>query len=445
MRFGGVRLRVLGMATGILICLAPNQPRAGGFYVPQQTITGIGRAFAGDAAGIDDPSTIFSNPAGMTRLGDAQASAGISLIKPTVSFENKGSTAATPGTLGMPVILGGNDGGDPGSWTPVPNLYGAFPTANKDLWFGVGLSAPFGLGLEYDPSWFGRYDSIETKLLTIDAAPSVAYKINKYISVGAGLDLQYANATLSNALPNTLAPGGPTAATDGLLTLKETGFAVGYNLGVLLQPTPTTRVGLAYRSGITQKLSGDATIAGLSGPLAGQNGVFDVSTELDLPAIASLAVSQQLSPKWTLLGEVQWFDWSAFQELRVQFADGRPDAVLPQNYRDSYTVAVGAEYRVTDALTMRTGFQFDQTPTVDADRSSSLPDGNRYWLTIGGAYRLSDRASIDAAYAHVFFEDGDVNLTRTFYGGTPAAGIINTNGQAQTSVDTLSLNFRYRF
>jgi long-chain fatty acid transport protein len=445
MTIGVARLRILGISIGISICLAPSHPWAGGFFVPQQTITGIGRAFAGDAAGIDDPSTIFSNPAGMTRLGDAQVSVGVSLIKPTISFKDNGSSAAMPGTLGLPVIYGGNNGGDPGSWTPVPNLYAAMPTSNKDLWFGIGVTAPFGLGIEYDPGWFGRYDSIETQLLTIDAAPSVAYKINNFISVGAGLDLQYANATLSNALPDPLNPGGPTPATDGLVTLKENGFAVGYNLGVLFQPTATTRVGLSYRSGITQNLSGDATIQGLSGPLAGQNGVFGVSTKLNLPAIASLAVSQKVTSKLTLLGEVQWFDWSTFQELRFQFDDGRPDVVLPQNYRDSYTVAVGAEYKVTDDVTMRTGFQFDQTPTVDSDRNTNLPDGNRYWITLGADWRISDRSSLDAAYAHVFFENGDVNVTRTFYDGTPLASTVNVNGQAQTSVDTVSLNFRYKF
>jgi len=432
-------------AAAVALCVLPGAALAGSFYIPQQDTQGIGRSFAGDPAGVDDPSTVFSNPAGMTLLDRPAVSAGINLLKPSISFQNRGSLAATPGTLGTAVPYAGNDGGDPGSWTPVPNAYAVLPTANKKLWFGLGLTAPFGLSLNYDPAWFGRYDSIEDRLLTIDLAPSVAYKINKFISIGGGLDVQYADATLSNALPNTLQPGGPTAATDGLLTLRENSFAVGYNLGIMLQPLPDTRVGVTYRSGMSYTLDGNATINGLTGPLAGQNGVFAVSTDLKLPSIVSFGVVHQLTSRITLLGDVQWFDWSRFAEIRVKFADGRPDAVVPENYRDSWTAALGVEYRWSDSLTVRTGFQFDETPIVDAFRNTEIPDGNRYWITIGASYKLFDHAIIDAAYAHAFFEDGAVDITRSFYGGTPAAGTVSINGLAKTDVDSISLNLRYTF
>jgi long-chain fatty acid transport protein len=437
------RRLLAAIAFGILVL--PIGSRAGSFYVPQQSIEGIGRSFAGDPAGMDDPSTIFSNPAGMTLLDGPAVSAGINILKPTISFQNRGSVAATPGTLGFFLPYSGNDGGDPGSWTPVPNAYAAFPTAGGNLWFGLGVSAPFGLSLTYDSAWFGRYDSIENKLTTIDVAPSVAYRINKLFSVGAGLDVQYADANLSNALPNTLQPGGPTAASDGLFTVKENSYAVGFNVGLMLQPLPDTRLGLTYRSGMTYDLKGNTTIAGLSGPLAGQNGTFETSTELKLPSIISFGVVHQLTPRLTLLGDVQWFNWSRFNEIRVKFANGLPDAVVPENYRDSWTAAVGAEYRWDDRLTLRTGFQFDETPTVDGFRNTEIPDGNRYWITIGASYHLTDRAVIDAAYAHAFFEDGSVDVTRSFYAGTPAAGTVAVSGLAQTNVDSLSLNFRYTF
>jgi long-chain fatty acid transport protein len=430
---------------GFSVLLAPNSVLAGGFYIPQQDIQGIGRAFAGDAAGLDDPSTIFTNPAGMTLLGTAQASVGFTLLKPTISFQNTGSTGASPGTLGFALPLTGDDGGDPGSWKAFPNFYGALPAVGGNLWFGIAITTPFGESLNYDPTWFGRYDSIETKLTTIDIAPSVAYKVNDLLSIGGGLDVQYADATLSNALPNTLLPGGPTAATDGLATVKGDSWAVGFNLGVVLKPLPNTRVGLTYRYGITQDLQGNTTITGLTGPLAPQNGTFSASARLNLPSIVSLGLVQEVTPALTVQAGLQWFDWSTFNELRIQFGDGRPDTVVPEGYRNTWTANLGAEYRWNDSLTLRAGFQFDQTPTVDAFRNTSLPDGNRYWIAIGASYSFSDRASIDAAYAHAFFDDGTVDVSRTFYGGSAAQGTVVTSGVAQTSADSISLNFRYKF
>ncbi|HZT19018.1 MAG TPA: outer membrane protein transport protein [Dongiaceae bacterium] len=438
-------LRAAFVALCLLPFAAPLSALAGGFYIPQQDVQGIGRAFAGDAAGLDDPSTIFTNPAGMTLLDKAQISVGISGVKPTMHLQNQGSTAATPGTLGMAVPILGDDGGDPGSWNPVPNLYAALPAAGGDLWLGIGVTAPFGLSLEYDPTWFGRYDSIESKLLTIDIAPSIAYKIGDVLSVGGGIDVQYADATLSNALPNTLLPGGPSAATDGLATIKESSWAVGFNLGLLLRPLPGTRLGLTYRYGITQGLQGDTTISGLTGPLAGQNGVFSSSTALNLPSIVSFGLAQAITPDLTMRAGVQWFGWNSFNELRVQFADGRPDTVIPEGYRNTWTANIGADYRWNDDLTLRAGFQFDETPTVDAFRSTGLPDGNRYWIAIGASYSFSGRASIDAAYAHAFFTDGAVDLGRTFYAGTPAQGTFVTKAVAASSADSVSLSFRYRF
>jgi len=437
-------LRVLA-TTIVTLLSAARIGHAGGFYIPQQSIEGIGQAFAGDAAGLDDPSTVFSNPAGMTLLSRPQMSIGLSLIKPTISFENRGSTAATPGTLGMTVPILGDNGGDPGSWTPVPNLYGALPLAGGDIWLGLAVTAPFGLSLNYDPTWFGRYDSIESQLITVDIAPSFAYRINRFISVGGGLDVQYADGTLSNALPNTLAPGGPSAATDGLATVKEHSWAVGYNLGVMIQPLPGTRMGLTYRSGITQPLQGNTTISNLTGPLAAQNGTFSTSTDFNLPGIVSFGVSQQVTPDLSVSAGLQWFDWSTFNELRIQFSDGRPDTVIPEGYRNTWTANVGATYRLNESLSVRAGFQFDQTPTVDAFRNTGLPDGDRYWIAIGGSYKLSSWAYFDAAYAHAFFDDGSVNIAKTFYGGTPAQGTFVTNGIAQSSADSLSLNFRMKF
>ena len=424
----------------------PFAAHAGAFYIPQQSTSSLGRAFAGDAALGGDASTIYANPAGMTELKGAEAYGGITVIIPTARFTNTGTTATTPGTGGLPAPVTGNDGGDPFHATPVPSLYAAIPTLDNRLWFGVGLSAPFGLTDQYNSTWFGRYESISTDLKTVDLAPSVAYRVNEWFSIGGGLDIQYAKAKLRQALPNTLAPGGPTPATDGILSLRGDDYSVGGNIGIIVKPLPTTKIGLHYRSQMSHDLGGTAAIDSLTGPLAALNGSFNVNVPLALPDIVSFGVAHQVTPKLTLLGQFQYFSWSRFEEIRVMFKDvPLPQLVREDQYDDSFGVSIGFEYDVTDALRVRSGFMFDQTPTVDSFRDTAVPDGNRYWMTFGASWKVAPSWTVDFAYAHIFFEDAVVNVARSFYDGTPAAGSVTTRGQTGVSVDNVAIAVKLAF
>ena len=160
----------------------------------------MGRAFAGKSAMSEDASTIFFNPAGMTRLQGPEATAGVHLLLPRADMENRGSTSTDRRHRPVTQPIGGGDGGNPYDPTPVPNAYFAYPLMNRDLWVGLGVSAPFGLANKYNADWFGRYNSIETELLTLNIAPSVAYKVLDWVSIGGGIDIQYADAKLTNAI-----------------------------------------------------------------------------------------------------------------------------------------------------------------------------------------------------------------------------------------------------
>jgi long-chain fatty acid transport protein len=165
---GGARLALLVVAADVY---------AAGFYVPPQGAVGVGLAQAGKAARANDGSTVYSNPAGMTQLDGALVQGGIDFIVPDINIKNAGSTSATPGTGGAALLYSGVKG-EAGEVTPIPSLYLAYPMRNKNLWLGLAITSPFGLALDYGNDWFGRYDSIKSKLLTIDFAPSLAYKIN---------------------------------------------------------------------------------------------------------------------------------------------------------------------------------------------------------------------------------------------------------------------------
>ena len=309
-RFGGVSMPLFASArpvafTSALALLGGVQTAdAAGFYIKEQSVTGLGRAFAGESAVSEDASTIFFNPAGMTRLQGPEASAGVHLLVPRADLENRGSSSSSPaGTL----PIGGSDGGNPYDPTPVPNAYFAYPVMGRDLWVGLGVSAPFGLANKYDANWFGRYDSIETDLLTINIAPSVAYKVLDWVSIGGGIDIQYADAKLVNAVF-----AGPTAP-DVISNVEGDDWAVGYNVGVLFEPLPTTRVGVHYRSRIDHTLEGDVKLTQAGALRSNLPGTAD----LDLPDIIAVGFAHDVTPALTVMAEYNWYGWSSFKEIRV--------------------------------------------------------------------------------------------------------------------------------
>ena len=386
-----------------------------GFSLIEESASGLGNAFAGGAASAEDASTVFFNPAGMTRLSGSQLSLVLHAIKPTAEFSNTASVAAA----GRP--LGGN-GGDAGSWALVPNFYYVTALSPK-LRVGLGISSPFGLKTEYDPSWMGRFQAIKSDLKTININPSVAYKINDQLSLGAGLNAQYISAELTNAVNLGVA--------EGQARVKGDDWSYGYNLGLLYELTPATRFGLAYRSDVRHKLEGDVTFTGVPAP----NG--PISAEITLPEIVSLSAFHQINPQWSLMGDVSWTRWSRFQELRIVRNTGALVALTQENWDDTYRYAVGASYQQSKQLKLRGGIAYDQSPVSDATRTARIPDADRTWLTVGASYQLSASGTIDLGYAHIFVANAAIN--------TGTAGTGRLIGSYNNSVDILSAQYNYSF
>lgn len=415
------------------------QGQAAGFFLQEQSIKGQGAAFAGQAANPQDASTVFFNPAGMMRLERPMLTAGAALVMPQAKFSNRGSVArldAAPPFAGF----AGAGAPDPYDGIAVPSLFAAAPV-NDRLWIGLGMTSPFGLGNDYGRAWFGRYNATKNVLRTVDVSPVVAWEATEKLSIGGGLNIQYASAVLENALP---APGVFTPATDGFTRLAGSGMALGFNGGLLYDFDARTSLGLHYRSAVTNDLDGDVAITGLAGPLAAFNGTRQARAELKLPDIASLGVTHDLTPDMTLLGGVNWYGWSNFDEIRVRFDNADPDDVTPQEYEDSWGVAIGANWRTTDALTLRAGFQYDQTPSVDAHRSTRIPDSDRYWISAGASWAWNDRLSLDLAATHIFMDDADIRVTDTFYAGA-AASTVRTAASSENQIDIISLQANWAF
>jgi long-chain fatty acid transport protein len=251
---------------------------------------------------------------------------------------------------------------------------------------------------------------------------------------------------LRNALPDPLNPGGPSPATDGRLTLTGHTWTTGFNLGVLLLPDPYTKIGFTWREGVTHNIKGSLTISGLSGLLAGQNQQVSGDAALDLPDIITAGVSRKITPQLTLLTEFDYFTWSNFKQIDIHAGGGLGQLITPEDYRDTYSFAVGAEYQFMPELRLRAGIKYDQTPTVDADRDTRVPDGNRVWLAGGAHYQLTQNIGLDGSYAHIFLSDSNVNISRSFYGQVPAIlTTSNISATSHVSLDLLTVGFTYKF
>lgn len=415
---------------------ALSSAHAAAFYIQEQSVSGLGSAFAGTGALGEDASVMFYNPAGMTELPGGQIMLGAHILKPSARMRDTGTRNAN----GFGANNNGDDGGDPFDYEVIPNFYAAYPLADEGrLWAGIGVTAPFGLSDDYGQDWFGRYDSTRSELVTIDVAPSIAWALSDAVSIGLGINIQYAEAELERAIPSPLTAGGPDPSTDGLSNLSGDDISAGFNAGILLKPVEGTKVGLHYRSAISHELEGRLLVTPPSDtPAAISNIKGDAG--LDLPDVATLSVAQDVTERLTLLGSLSRIGWNNFDSIPVDLETGtRLTTAL--NYEDTYAVAVGARYQASDQWTLRAGYQFDETPSIDGFRTTAIPDGDRQWFTAGASYQVDASWRLDIAAAYIDVAAADIALDETFTGGASSAVRSGTEGD----IGILSLGVTYQF
>lgn len=283
------------------------------FGIAENSALGIGNAFAGGAASAEDASTIWYNPAGMTRIKDNQMVVGGHLIAPSFDFNDEGSTNAA-GTTGF--ADGSEDGG---RFAIVPNFYYVH-SLNDDVKVGVGINAPFGLATKYGDDWVGKYQAVESEIITVNVNPSVAWKVTPDLSLGFGISIQYIEATLNNKIDL-----GLLVEPDGLSHLEADDISYGFNLGALYQTSPNTRIGISYRSEIKHDLKGDAdftipsTTAAKSSAVAASLADTHIDSQPDMPASASLSIHHQWNDRVAVMADATWVGWSSVPELVIMF------------------------------------------------------------------------------------------------------------------------------
>jgi long-chain fatty acid transport protein len=423
---------------GAMLVMA-GSAAASGFALIEQSGSGLGNAFAGGAASAEDASTIFYNPAGMSRLSGKQISVSASEIRPSAKFS---------GTVtGIPLQAAGTGtGGDAGSWALVPNGYFTMEV-NPQMRIGLGINAPFGLQTQYDANWMGRFQAIKSKLQTVNLNPSVSYQINDTVSLGAGMNYQRISGELSNATNYSAAAfaagGAPLlgaiggAGKEGIGTITGSDSAWGYNLGALFNLNPQTRVGMAYRSRIKYNLNGTIGFSSVPPALAAALAAQPVTLAITMPDSFSFSGFHKLDDKWDVMADATWTGWSVFQQLNVLRANGTVLSTTPENWKNTWRIAFGSNYHYSEHWTARMGVAYDQSPVSDAFRTARIPDANRTWLSVGGQYKPGKDSALDFGYAHLFVSNAPISQNQ--------AGAGNLVGTYANSVDIFSVQYAHSF
>jgi long-chain fatty acid transport protein len=390
---------MLKTTLSLAVTLASTQIFAAGFALNEQSISGMGTGFAGRSSSADDASTVYGNPAGMARIKREQVTGGVALVDAHTDISDASSSPNR----------GSNDG-DMVPLTAVP--MGFYVKPIDDHWaFGLGVYVPFGLITDYENGFAGRYFGSKSEVQVITFQPTVSYAFNDKVSIGFGPTINRIDGSLESNLSIT------QALPDGKVKIKGDDTALGYNIGVLVQATDTTRVGLTYHSKVDYKLEGDTKVKygalALAGLGASQK--YDASLKITTPESVDLSVTQAINDRWNVYAGTTWTRWSQLEKITVKNSGVQPALAgqfgsinEDQNWHDSWAYAVGTSYQLNKEWVLRTGLTFDQSPTNNEDRSPRIPTGDRTIFSIGAGWSPTDDLTIDVAYSYL--KEESVNI-----------------------------------
>ena len=419
---------LMGTAAVVALVSSTAVALAGGFAVREQSTEFQGMSFAGSAAMGGGIGSMFWNPAATANKEGFNTESNYALIIPDAEVHTKAGTSPA-------LTLLSNDSGSIAEMKIVPASYMTYQFKNYDpnLFVGLGINAPFGLTTKPDnPNYQGAVLGRTSHLFTLNFNPTIAYRVNPAITIGAGLQVMYSYGKFKFAALSPAPPPPPGVLIPGSSGFEGDDISVGATAGINFSPAAGTNIGLGYRSQMTQTLDGQFFSPAVGGTVA-------ADVELKLPDIVTLSLRQAVAPNMRLLGTVEWTHWSRFDELRVKSANsGATLAAIPANWSDSWLFSVGGEYDVNQALTLRTGVGYEISPVDDpTKRIVGIPDSDRIWASIGASYKYSASTTVEFAYTHIFLEDAE--LRRTSLQNLPVVADV----EARTDILSVALKTRW--
>ncbi|CAB1240504.1 aromatic hydrocarbon degradation membrane protein [Vibrio cholerae] len=409
--------------------------QAAGFQLAEYSATGLGRAYAGEAAMADNASAQWRNPAMLTYLEGTQVSAGAIYVNPNVDVEGTvnhaqlGKTHASSNDFAHDAV--------------IPNFYLSHQL-NEQVALGFALGTNYGmetdLGTEFAASHFGNQASVISK----EANLNIAYQILPQLSIGGGVRYVMGEGHFGATAPAKNLIRHPV--TNNVMTLpKGTTLKYmegednswGWQVGSAWQINQDHRVGFAYKSEVVMNFEGHAEGVSYGSYKPGMMSVT-------LPATAELASFHQLNDQWAIHASINWTDWSSFKELTAVFPE-KSDLIKSENWEDNYRFALGTTYQYDAKLALRAGVAYDTSAVDDKNRTATIPETDRTWVSVGGSYVATPQLTLDAGFTYIFAKDATINEPRDASDQTAAAIGGAFTGNVSGNVWLIGVQANYRF
>lgn len=441
------------LATAML--LAAGGANAAAFQLAEVSTSGLGRAYAGEAAIADNASVVATNPALMSLFKTAQFSTGGVYVDSRINM-NGDVDASIKATMNMTKYGSASQRNVvPGAF--VPNLYFVAPVNDKFA-LGAGMNVNFGLKSEYDDSYNAGVFGGKTDLSAINLNLSGAYRVTEGLSLGLGVNAVYANAQvernagiiadtvqdqqIQNALKavdsKTVIPDYVTSKDKSVVSLQDrAAWGFGWNAGVMYQFNEANRIGLAYHSKVDIDFA-DRTATSLEAGVIGAGKKGDLT--LTLPDYLELSGFHQLTDKLAVHYSYKYTHWSRLTKLNANFEDGKKAFDKELQYSNNSRVALGASYNLYEKLTLRAGIAYDQAASRH-HRSAAIPDTDRTWYSLGATYKFTPNLSADLGYAYLKGKKVHFKEVQQVGGHI----ITNANYTSQAHANLYGLNLNYSF
>lgn len=378
-------------ALAVAVALVSSNLYAAGFQLNEYTAAGLGRSFSGEGAIADSAASGSRNPATMSMFDRPSFSAGAIFVNPDVDITGK--SPVTGHSTNANNIA-------PTQW--IPNLHFIMPL--DDQWsVGTSVTSNYGLATEFNDGYTAGTLAGKTDLMTANFNLSTAYKFNEHFSFGVGFDAVYARAKITRTGGELLQlqSRGALPADTEVAYLKGDKWGYGWNAGILYQVDENNRYGFTYRSKVDIDFKGDYH-NDLPAQLGGTGGsTIPGALTLNLPEMWEVSGYNRVAPKWAVHYSMTYTSWSQFQELKATGNNGQTLFEKHEGYKDAYRLALGTTYYYDDNWTFRTGVAFDDSPVPAQNRSISIPDQDRFWVSAGTTYAFNKDASVDVGVSYM--------------------------------------------
>lgn len=418
---------LLTLAVAASLTSVPTLSHAAGFQLAEYSATGLGRAYAGEAAMADNASAQWRNPAMLTYLKGTQVSTGAIYVNPNVDVH--GDVTFNNSTTRVESNDYAND-------AVIPNFYLSHQI-NEKLVAGLALGTNYGMETELGSNFAASHFGDEAMVKTMEANANLGYQLTDAVSIGGGVRYVIGEGHFGATAPaQSPLPQGTT-----LKYMEGEDTAWGWQAGAAWQINPSNRVGLTYKSEVDLKLSGTAKI--FTGTTVFNDAGYMVLT---MPATAEIASFHQVTDKLALHGSINWTDWSSFEKLEAELDKLGTQMVKEENWKDNYRFALGATYQLDSKLALRSGVAYDMGAVSDQNRTITIPETDRIWLSIGAGYEVTEQFTVDAGFTYIVAKDASIKESRGYESDDKAAAVGGTfTGQTTGSVWLLGVQASYRF